>query len=58
MAIAPHDMAIQFYAGELKITEAIIQKGKQYKILNLPYYLGSQIENFIAWFIQTKKPAS
>ena len=56
MDIAPHDMAIRFYAGALNITDAITQKGKQYKILNLPYYLGSQLEKYIAWFIETKKP--
>jgi predicted AAA+ superfamily ATPase len=54
MDIAPHDLAIRFYAGALNITDAITQKGKQYKILNLPYYLCSQIEKYIAWFIKTK----
>ena len=57
MDLAPHDKAIRFYAGALNITDAITQNGKQYQILNLPYYLGSQIENYITWFIQTKKPA-
>ena len=55
MDIAPHNFAIRFYAGVLNITDAITQNGKQYKILNLPYYLGSQIEKYIDWFIQTKK---
>ena len=55
MDIAPHNFAIRFYAGALNITDAITQNGKQYKILNLPYYLGSQIERYIDWFIQTKK---
>jgi predicted AAA+ superfamily ATPase len=54
MDIAPHNFAIRFYAGALNITDAITQNGKQYKILNLPYYLGSQIEKYIDWFIQTK----
>jgi predicted AAA+ superfamily ATPase len=54
MDIAPHDIAIRFYAGALNITDAITQKGKHYKILNLPYYLGSQIEKYIAWLIETK----
>ena len=58
MDIAPHKMAIRFYAGVLKITDAITQNGKQYQILNLPYYLGSQIEKYIAWFIQTKNASS
>jgi len=55
MDIAPHKFAIRFYAGALNITDAITQNGKQYKILNLPYYLGSQIEKYIDWFIQIKK---
>ena len=58
MDIAPHKMAIRFYAGVLKITNAITQNGKQYQILNLPYYLGSQIEKYIAWFMQINKVSS
>lgn len=58
MDIAPHNFAIRFYAGALNISDAITQNGKQYKILNLPYYLGSQIEKYFDWFVlQTKKPA-
>ena len=55
MDLAPHNMAIRFYAGELKISDAITQNGKKYQILNLPYYLGSQIEKYIDWFTETKK---
>ena len=55
MDIAPHNFAIRFYAGALNITNAITQKGKHYQILNLPYYLSSQIEAYIAWFSQIKK---
>jgi predicted AAA+ superfamily ATPase len=58
MDLAPHDMAIRFYAGSLHISDAISQNGKKYQILNLPYYLGSQIENYISWFIKTKKTIS
>ena len=58
MDLAPHDMAIQFYAGALNITNAITKNGKQYQILNLPYFLGSQIEQYIAWFIKTKKAST
>lgn len=56
MDIAPHNFAIRFYAGALNISDAKTQNGKQYKILNLPYYLGSQIEKYIDWFVlETKK---
>ncbi|MBU3743335.1 MAG: ATP-binding protein [Sediminibacterium sp.] len=57
MELAPHDIAIRLYAGAFSISDAITQKGKSYKIINLPYYLGSQIEKYIAWFIQSKKVA-
>ena len=55
MDLAPHDIAIRFYAGELKITEAITQNGKKYQLLNLPYYLASQIEHYISWLKRIKK---
>ncbi len=55
MDLAPHHWAIRFYAGALNITDAITQNGKEYQILNLPYYLGSQIEKYIAWFVQLKE---
>jgi hypothetical protein len=55
MDLAPHDIAIRFYVGVLQITDAITPNGKNYQILNLPYFLGSQIENYISWFMQTKK---
>ena len=58
MDLAPHDMAIQFYAGALNITNAITKNGKQYQILKLPYFLSSQIEKYIAWFIKTKKASA
>lgn len=50
MDIAPHNLAIRFYAGELNVTDATSLKGKPYKILNLPYFLVSQIEKYINWF--------
>ena len=51
MDSAPHQMAIRFYAGELKLTDAITPNGKPYKLLNLPYYLGSQIEKYLNWLM-------
>lgn len=50
MDMAPHIMAVRFYAGEMNITEAISATGKKYQLLNLPYYLVSQIEHYLAWF--------
>jgi uncharacterized protein len=50
MDMAPHTMAVRFYAGELSITAATTLTGKKYKLLNLPYYLVSQLENYLSWF--------
>jgi predicted AAA+ superfamily ATPase len=58
MDLTTHNMAIRFYAGSLNVTDATTQNGKKYQILNLPYYLASQIEKYIAWFILTKKSDS
>ncbi len=53
MDMAPHSMAVRFYAGEMNITEATTLSGKKYRLLNLPYYLVSQLENYLNWFQKT-----
>jgi uncharacterized protein len=49
---APHTMAVRFYAGELSITLATTPKGKQFHLLNLPYFLVSQIEYYLDWLVK------
>lgn len=56
MDLAPHNLAIRLYAGALKITESVTTKGKKYQILNLPYFLVSQIEKYMQWFILKNEP--
>ena len=46
---SPNKIAIRFYAGELSITKVITQNGKKYDLLNLPYYLVSQLPKYIEW---------
>ena len=53
MDMAPHTIAVRFYAGEMSITEATTLTGKKYQLLNLPYYLVSQLENYLVWFQKT-----
>jgi len=50
MDMAPHAMAVRFYAGEISITKATTPGGKTYSLLNLPYYLVSQIDQYMKWF--------
>jgi len=55
MDMAPHNLAVRFYAGELSITESITPNEKKYHLLNLPYYLVSQIEYYLEWFQKQTK---
>ncbi len=50
---APHSFAVRFYSGELSVTEAQTTSGKVYQLLNLPYYLGTQLEKYLDWFVNS-----
>jgi len=50
MDLAPHTMAVRFYAGEVSISEVKTPQGKTFRLLNLPYYLVSQIREYLVWF--------
>lgn len=47
---APHELAIRLYAGNLRASEVKTPAGKPYFLLDLPYYLVSQIEPYLNWF--------
>ncbi len=47
-----HPYAVRFYQGEFRIEETITPNGKSYLLMNLPYYLGTQIHNYIAYLIE------
>jgi len=51
-----HPCAVRLYAGEFKIEQhqTPINK-KAYLLLNLPYYLGTKIPEYINWFIENHK---
>ena len=49
MDMAPHHMAIRFYAGELSISVLTTPLQKTFYLLNLPYFLVSQIEAYLPW---------
>lgn len=55
MDASPHKIAVRFYAGEVSITKATTPEGKQFNLLNLPYYTVSQIEKYLAW-VQNRVP--
>jgi predicted AAA+ superfamily ATPase len=48
-----HPYAVRFYQGEFRIEQAKTPFGKPYLLMNLPYYLGTQIQDYIAYLIKT-----
>ncbi len=50
MEEAPHNMAIRFYAGEQHISVLTTPGQKTFYLLNLPYFLVSQVEKYLPWF--------
>jgi hypothetical protein len=47
-----HGFAVRIYGGELKIEETTTPAGKPYTLLNLPYYLGTKIKDYLDWFVK------
>lgn len=50
MDIAPHNMAIRYYSGAMNISVLTTPAQKVFFLLNLPYFLVSQIEDYLPWF--------
>ena len=51
MNTAPQDKAVRLYSGKLKITTITTQENKTFQLLNLPYFLTSEIEAYLKWFV-------
>ena len=43
------DIAIRYYAGEYRMETIKTLNNKSYRLLNLPYFLASQTENYLDW---------
>jgi uncharacterized protein len=50
-----HPYAIRLYAGEFSIEEHTTREGKEYFLMNLPYYLGTHLKDYIEYFISNFK---
>lgn len=48
-----HPYAVRMYAGEFRIVETRTPGGKPYLLMNLPYYLGTQIHKYIEYFLES-----
>lgn len=49
MDSVPHNIAVRFYSGEVSITRISTSQGKEFILLNLPYYAVSQLEKYLTW---------
>jgi len=48
----PHMWAVRIYSGELRVDHVKTIKGKDFFLLNLPFYLTSQIKLYLDWMIK------
>jgi uncharacterized protein len=49
MEQTPHSFAVRVYSGSLEIKQLSAPNGKDFYLLNLPYYLSGQLEGYLAW---------
>ncbi|MBN2093100.1 ATP-binding protein [candidate division KSB1 bacterium] len=49
MDLAPHHFAIRLYAAELQFQRTKTPNGKEFTLLNLPYFLAFKIPDYIQW---------
>jgi len=47
-----HPYAIRMYSGKFEIIRTKTPGGKPYLLMNMPYYLGTKIPDYIAYFIE------
>ena len=48
---ADHNYGVRIYAGKLKIEKSRTRAGKDFHLLNLPFYLVHRIDEYLVWFI-------
>ncbi len=46
-----HPYAVRIYAGEYNVTETRTPAGTPYLLMNLPYFLGTKIPDYIQYFV-------
>lgn len=46
-----HPYAVRIYAGEFKIQKSVTPSGTPFILMNLPYYLGTMIPEYLEYFV-------
>ena len=47
----PHPYAVRLYAGPLEIQPARTLTGKEFYLLNMPYFLASRVHQYLDWMV-------
>lgn len=51
----PHGYAVRLYAGPLELHVARTPMGKEYQLLNLPYFLASKVYEYVDWMMDQQR---
>ncbi|NOX17082.1 MAG: ATP-binding protein [Chlorobi bacterium] len=54
MDLAPHNFAVRIFSGKLSLENAKTINGKNFRLLNLPFYLIGKLEEYIDWAMKSK----
>lgn len=49
--VSDHPYAVRIYGGRFKVEKTQTPQGKPYLLMNLPYYLGTKIREYVGWFV-------
>ncbi|NOX17539.1 MAG: ATP-binding protein [Chlorobi bacterium] len=47
-----HPYAVRIYAGEFNVQKSKTRNGKTFLLMNLPYYLGTKIYDYVKYFVE------
>ncbi len=50
---APHPFAVRFWAGKLQIDKTRTIAGKEFYLLNLPFYTAGKLMQYLDWFVNS-----
>lgn len=50
MDMCPHSYGVRLYSGPLEILKAKTLSGKEFQLLNLPYFCAGKLHEYIEWF--------
>ena len=57
MDLAPHHLAVRIFGGTLAVNKVITPSGKAFHLLDLPYFLVSQLDVYLKWLLDANPPS-